>query len=212
MGFPDDLVFNFIEQLDLSKIAKSIPKRSNIEIFDTHITNFPTDNIGCDEINIEKASYDDIPSDFLTKNKNIEFGLIASGLNIDNYFSDKRIDTFLKKISGAEMDDILITDRFVEANDYLNNNKMMVLHNIEIKTNTHGSENASENYTFGIEIHLGKEYGIGNVINNILNRIKTKKVFFGEGVDLGLKQSVEKNHPQISFDDSDFIKRGVSIK
>lgn len=212
MAFPDDLVFNFIEQLDLAKIAKSIPKRSFIEIFDTHITNFPTDNISCDEMNLRGASFGDIPSDFLTKNKNIKFGLIASGLNIDNYFSDKRIDTFLKKISGAEMDDILITDRFVETNDHLNNNKTMVLHYIEIKTNTNGWENAEENYSFKIEINLGKEYGIGNVINNILNRIKTKKVFFGEGVDLGLKQSIEKNHPQITFDDSDFAKRESKLK
>lgn len=212
MGFPDDLVFNFIEQLDLSKIAKFIPKKSKIEIFDTHIANFPTDDISCDEINLQGASFGDIPSDFLTKNKNIKFGLIASGLNIDNYFSDKRIDTFLKKISGAEMDDILITDGFVEGNDHLNNNKMMVLHNIEIMTNANGSEYAEENYSFKIEINLGKEYGIENIINNILNKIKTKKVFFGEGFELGLKQSIEKNHPQITFDDSDFIKRGYGIK
>lgn len=205
-GFPDDLVFNFIEQLDLAKIAKSIPKRSFIDIFYTHITNFPTNNISFDEINLQNASFGDIPSDFLTKNKNIKFGLIAGGLNIDNYFSDKRIDTFLKKISGAEMEDILITDRI---NFRVKKNKMMILHHIEIKTNTNGWENAEENYSFKIEINLEKENNIGNVINNILNKIKTKKVFFGQGVDLELKQSIEKNHPQITFDDSEFVKRGV---
>lgn len=235
--------FDFVNQLDLKKIAKFIPKKSDIKI-QTHITDFPTENIGCKNINLTQASFGSIPPDFLTNNEDINFGRVTDwkdnsempediakiDRNLKNLSSEQRarlkntgmemryiiesaaLDTFLEKISDAEMKDILIYDENVDNTEA--NGDSTILHTIYISTNTHGNEIYKGNYKFTIDCLTNQKNPNNHIllIEKILDKIKTKKIFLGEGTDQ-IKTTIQNMaaliDPTITVDDSDYKKRGI---
>ena len=170
--------FDFINNFDFKQVAKYIEINSIINI-KTNITNFPTEDIKSQKILLEDATFEDIPSEFLINNRNIDFGDIAfhSGLDLLDF---KRqlisIDQFLDKISKAEMEDILIynsNERKADGNS---------TYTIFVKTNTRGFDTGKFNYSFKFELvmkpeNYNNDYDL--IIKNIFRKLKAKKIFIG---------------------------------
>jgi len=204
----NDDYFDFINRFYFNIVSKHIRPNSIVNI-ETHISNFPKENILCQQINLQNSNFAMVPPEFLINNTNINFGNIGlkSNLNpLDFTLQQIKINEFLDKISDAEMQDILIEDEKLDAPDETS------LYTIHVRTNTQGEDLGKYNYRFEFELlmHTQKhnpDYDL--IIENIISKLKTKKIYIGYDNTGKIGTIVKKIAPLAVIDKSSSIKRGI---
>ena len=132
---------------------------------------------------------------------------LKSNLNpLDFTLQQIKINEFLDKISDAEMQDILIEDEKLDAPDETS------LYTIHVRTNTQGEDLGKYNYRFEFELlmHTQKhnpDYDL--IIENIISKLKTKKIYIGYDNTGKIGTIVKKIAPLAVIDKSSSIKRGI---
>lgn len=200
--------FNFINQFNFKNIegiADTSKEEYSVSIrIATQIVEFPTIDMKCSSIDLSQADFGEIPKEFLINNRNVNFGDIGESYN--PRFIKNVLNGFLDKISNAEMNDFVISDdNNVEPNG-------LTRHKIEIRTNSKGVDGTLGNYRFNFNILTSDEDSskLNSVLENIFQKIKAKKIYFGAGMDVKFKDLAKKINPTAIIDDSINVKNKLT--